>query len=37
VARLYGFVKHSAAKVVGIYSLSLATGIAVVLIDELLH
>ncbi len=37
VARLYNFVKHSAAKVVGIYFLSLATGIAVVLIDELLH
>jgi hypothetical protein len=37
VARLYNFVKHSAAKIVGIYFLSLATGIAVVLIDELRH
>jgi hypothetical protein len=37
VPRLYDFVKHCAAKVVGIYFLSLATGIAVVLIDELLH
>ena len=37
VARLYNFVKYSAAKVVGIYFLSLAAGIAVVLIDELLQ
>jgi hypothetical protein len=37
VTRRYVFVKHFAAKVVGIYFLSLATGIAVVLIDELLH
>jgi hypothetical protein len=37
VARLYDFVKYSAAKLVGIYFLSLATGIAVVLIDELLR
>jgi hypothetical protein len=37
VARLYGFVKHATAKVAGVYFLSLATGIAVVLIDELLH
>jgi hypothetical protein len=37
VARFYGFMKHTTAKVAGIYFLSLATGIAVVLIDELLH
>ena len=37
VARRYSFEKHRAAKVVGIYLLSLAVGIAVVLIDELLR
>jgi hypothetical protein len=37
VARRYNFEKHRAAKVVGIYLLSLAAGIAVVLIDELLR
>ena len=37
VARLYDFVKHSTAKAVGIYLLSLLSGIAIVLIDELLH
>src|ERR1700728_893948 len=36
-ARRYNFEKHRAAKVVGIYLLSLAVGIAVVLIDELLR
>jgi hypothetical protein len=37
VARRYSFEKHRAAKSVGIYLLSLATGIAVLLIDEMLH
>jgi hypothetical protein len=37
VARLYNFEKHRDAKVVGIYFLSLAACIAVVLIDELLR
>lgn len=37
VARRYNFEKHGTAKVVGIYFLSLAVGIAVVLIDELLR
>jgi hypothetical protein len=36
-ARLYNFEKHRDAKVVGIYFLSLAACIAVVLIDELLR
>jgi hypothetical protein len=37
VVRLYNFEKHRDAKVVGIYFLSLAACIAVVLIDELLR
>jgi hypothetical protein len=37
VARRYSFEKHRAAKSVGIYLLSLAVGIAVLLIDEILH
>jgi hypothetical protein len=37
VARGYSFEKHRAAKSVGIYLLSLAVGIAVLLIDEMLH
>jgi hypothetical protein len=37
VARRYSFEKHRAAKSVGIYLLSLAVGIAVLLIDEMLH
>jgi hypothetical protein len=37
VARRYSFEKHRAAKSVGIYLLSLAVGIAVLFIDEMLH
>jgi hypothetical protein len=37
VSRCYRFEKHRAAKIVGIYLLSLAVGIAIVLIDEMLH
>jgi len=37
VARRYRFEKHRAAKIVGIYLLSLAVGIAILLIDGMLH
>ena len=37
VARRYSSEKHRAAKSAGIYLLSLAVGIAVLLIDEMLH
>ena len=37
VARLYNFGRHRTAEVVGIYFLSLAAGIAIVLIDESLR
>jgi hypothetical protein len=37
IARLYDFQRHRTAKVVGIYILSLAACIAIVLIDELLR
>jgi hypothetical protein len=37
VSRCYRFEKYRAAKIVGIYLLSLAVGIAIVLIDEMLH
>jgi hypothetical protein len=37
VARLYNFERHRTAKAVGIYFLSLAAGIAIVLIDESLR
>jgi hypothetical protein len=37
VARRYRFEKHRVAKIVGIYLLSLAVGIAILLIDQMLH
>jgi hypothetical protein len=37
VARRYRFEKHRTAKSVGIYLISLAVGIAVLLVDQMLH
>jgi hypothetical protein len=37
VARRYRFEKHRVAKIVAIYLLSLAVGIAILLIDQMLH
>jgi hypothetical protein len=37
VARRYRFEKHRAAKIVAIYVLSLAVGIAILFIDQMLH
>lgn len=37
VARRYRFEKHRVAKIVAIYLLSLAVGIAILLIDQVLH